>query len=207
LRLLGRDLTFYVLLEKQAECAVRAAREFHNLTRNFATLAERAQRIDDIEHEADEVTHQLANKVDSTFVTPLDKEDLHRLSSGLDDITDQIEAAVGRLALYRLSVPRPDVEPLVGLLVEITEATADAVGQLRHGRQREKVQDMFIRIHEIENQSDKRFRKALADLFDEPDPDALMVMKWKEIYDRIEIAVDKCEDVANVIESVVVKYA
>ena len=207
MRLLGKDLTFYTLLEKQAECAVRAAREFHNLSRNFETLADRARRIEDIEHEADEVTHQLANKVDSTFVTPLDKEDLHDLSSGLDDITDQIEAAVGRLALYRLNTPRPDVEPLVNLLVQITEATADAVGQLRHGRKRESVQDCFIRIHELENQSDQRFRQALADLFDEPNPDPLMVMKWKEIYDRIEIAVDKCEDVANVIESVVVKYA
>ena len=207
MRLFGRDQTFYTLLEKQAECAVRAAREFHNLTRNFTTLAERAQRIEDIEHEADDVTHQLANKVDSTFVTPIDKEDLHDLSSGLDDITDQIEAAVGRIALYKLSTPRPDLEPLVALLVEISEATSEAVGQLRHSRQRNAVQDLFVRIHEIENQSDHRFRRALADLFDEPNPDPLMVIKWKEIYDRIEIAVDKCEDVANVIESVVVKYA
>jgi predicted phosphate transport protein (TIGR00153 family) len=207
LRLLGKDFTFYTLLEKQADCAVQAAREFHNLSRNFATLAERSKRIEDIEHEADEVTHQLANRVDSTFVTPLDKEDLHALSSGLDDITDQIEAAVGRLSLYRLTTPRPDLEPLVKLLVDVTEATAEAVGHLRHRRQRDAVQPSFIRIHELENQSDRRFRQALADLFDQPNPDPLMVIKWKEIYDRIEIAVDKCEDVANVIESVVVKYA
>ena len=170
-------------------------------------MAEHVKKIEDIEHEADELTHQLANKTDRTFVTPLDKEDLNKLAAGLDDITDFIEAATGRLALYRLTEPRPDLEPSVALLVEITAVTSRAVGQLRHGRQREAMQDIFVRIHEIENESDNRFRQALADLFNAPNPDVLMVIKWKEIYDRVEIAVDKCEDVANVIESVVVKYA
>ena len=205
--LLGRDLTFYKMLEAQAESAHQAAKEFHALTRDFSNMQQHITRIEEIEHEADEITHQLANKTDRTFVTPLDKEDLNALAAGLDDITDFIEAATGRLALYRLTEARPDLEPLVGLLVEITAVTAKAVGQLRHGRQREAMHDIFVRIHEIENESDNRFRQALADLFNAPNPDPLMVMKWKEIYDRVEIAVDKCEDVANVIESVVVKYA
>jgi predicted phosphate transport protein (TIGR00153 family) len=207
LRLFGRDLTFYTLLESQAGKAHQAALVFHSLSKDFSRLQEYVDRIAEIEHEADEVTHQLANKTDATFVTPLDKEDLHALSSGLDDITDFIEAATGRIALYRLAEPRPDLEPLVALLVEITKVTAEAIGQLRHGRPREAMHGVFVRIHEIENESDDRFRKALADLFNAPNPDVLMVIKWKEIYDRVEIAVDKCEDVANVIESVVVKYA
>ena len=207
MRLLGRDMTFYTLLEQQADCAVRAALEFQGLARDFSHLANSAAKVEDIEHEADEVTHRLANKVDSTFVTPLDKEDLHKLSSGLDDITDQIEAAVGRIALYKLPQPRPDLDALLALLVDIAKATANAVAQLRHGRPRQELHECFVRIHELENHSDQRFRQALSDLFDMPDPDPLMVIKWKEIYDRIEIAVDKCEDVANVIESVVVKYA
>ena len=207
MRLLGRDLTFYTLMEQQAEAAHRAAREFHALTKDFEHMRDYIQRIEDIEHEADEITHQLANKTDRTFVTPLDKEDLHDLSAGLDDITDFIEAATGRIALYQLEVARPDLEPLVALLVEITRVTADAISQLRHGRPRDAMHGVFIRIHELENESDERFRRALADLFNAPNPDPLMVMKWKEIYDRVEIAVDKCEDVANVIESVVVKYA
>ncbi len=205
--LFGRDLTFYNLLEAQAESAHQAALEFHALTQNFERMDEYVKKIEDIEHEADELTHQLSNKTDRTFVTPLDKEDLHDLSSGLDDITDFIEAATGRLALYRLTTPRPDLEPLVSILVEITKVTSHAVAQLRHGRPRDAMHSVFVRIHELENESDNLFRKALADLFNAPDPDPLMVMKWKEIYDRVEIAVDKCEDVANVIESVVVKYA
>ena len=204
---LGRDLTFYALLEAQAEAAVRAAREFHSLTHDFGHCNEHIVRIEEIEHEADELTHQLANKVDATFVTPLDKEDLRALSSGLDDITDFIEAGTQRLSIYRLTEPRPDLEPLVALLVKITEATQEMVATLRDKPSREAMQPLFIRIHEIENESDGRFRKALEDLFNVPNPDPIMVIKWKEIYDRIEIAVDKCEDVANVVESVVVKYA
>ncbi len=207
MRLFGKDLTFYTLLEQQADAAVRAAREFHALTGDFSNLHEHVRKIEDIEHEADDITHQLANKIDATFVTPLDKEDLHALSSGLDDITDFIEAGTGRLAMYRLTEPRPDLEPLVATLVQITEATKEAVAALRHMKGRDAMQSIFIRIHELENQSDEAFRAALADLFNAPNPDVLMVIKWKEIYDRIEIASDKCEDVANVVESVVVKYA
>jgi len=205
--LFGKDMTFYDLLEAQAAAAVRAAETFHALSQDFAHSAEHIHALDEIEHEADELTHQLARRTDTTFVTPLDKEDLQKLSSNLDDVTDAIEAAAARIAIYRLTAPRPDIEPLVRLLVEITQAVHEAVGALRHGRDRNALQPRFIRIHEIENESDTCFRKALTDLFDTPNPDPLMVIKWKEIYDRIESAVDKCEDVANVVESVVVKYA
>src|SRR5207237_3160827 len=110
-------MSFFTLLEQQAEAAHRAALEFQAITVDFANMAGHVKRIEDIEHEADDFAHQLANKTDRTFVTPLDKEDLQALSSGLDDITDFIEAATGRLALYRLFEPRPDLEPLVNILV------------------------------------------------------------------------------------------
>lgn len=207
MRLFGKDLTFYNLLESQAEAAHRAARTFHELTQDFGRLAEYVEQIVRIEKEADELTHQLARRADMTFVTPLDKEDLRALSGSLDDVTDAIEAAANRLILYRLTVPRPDVEPMVALLVKITGLTHEAVAGLARAPGREEMQELFIRIHGVENDSDRAFRQALQDLFDAPNPDALMVLKWKEIYDRIEMAVDRCEDVANVVESVVVKYA
>jgi len=125
----------------------------------------------------------------------------------LDDITDFVEAASGRIALYQLSVPRPDLPPLVSLLVDTVRATADAVNLLDNPKNRKAFHEALIRIHELENRSDKAFREALATLFNTPGNDAIMVIKWKEIYDRIEIATDKCEDVATVLESVVVKYA
>ncbi len=207
MRLFGKDLTFYNLLESQAEAAHRAASIFHDLSKDFSRLQEYVEQIVRIEKEADEITHQLARRADMTFVTPLDKEDLRALSSSLDDVTDAIEAAANRLILYRLTVPRPDIEPMVGLLVKITGLTHEAVAGLARSQGREEMQELFIRIHGVENDSDRAFRQALQDLFDSPNPDALMVLKWKEIYDRIEIAADQCETIADILESIMVKYA
>lgn len=204
---ISKKQVFYELLEKQAQFAVEAAKEFQALTNDFSKLVHHAVRIKEIESAADHVTHELANRIDTTFVTPLDKEDLHTLSGELDDVTDRIEACTGRMALYQLKQSRPDLIKLVNLLVQITEATKEAVESLRNKPNRDKIQDIFIRIHQIENEHDALFRKALADLLNVPDADPIKVIKWKEVYDRIEAAVDKCEDVANVIESVVVKYA
>ncbi|MDD5759352.1 MAG: DUF47 family protein [Desulfobulbaceae bacterium] len=198
---------FYELLEKQAAAAVNAAQEFYKLANDFANLATYAVKIKEIESEADHITHDLANKIDATFVTPMDKEDLRALSSELDDVTDHIEACTGRMALYKLTQARPDLVSLVTMLVRITEAMLEAVKSIRTMPSREQMRDIFIRIHQIENEHDAAFRKALADLLNAPDADAIKVIKWKEIYDRLETSVDKCESVANTIESVVVKYA
>ncbi|HET6383468.1 MAG TPA: DUF47 family protein [Armatimonadota bacterium] len=205
--LFGKDLSFYHLLEQQAQAAHDAAKIFFELSGDWSRLEEYAAAIDDIEHNADDITHRLARKSNATFVTPLDKEDLRALSSALDDITDAIEAAVSRIIIYRLTTMRNDVPPIVAQLVEITHLTHDAVAALPRVSDSEEMRQRFIRIHEVENDSDRLFRQALQDLFDTPNPDPLMVVKWKEIYDRIEIAVDKCEDVANVVEGVVQKYA
>jgi hypothetical protein len=204
---LSKKQGFYALLEKQAQAAVDAAKEFQALVNDFDNLAQHAARIKEIESEADHITHELANRIDATFVTPLDKEDLHALSSELDDVTDCIEACTGRMALYELKQCRPDLGALVLLLLQITEATREAVKALRDKPNRDEIQGLFIHIHQIENEHDARFRKALADLLNAPDADPINVIKWKSVYNRIEAAVDKCEDVAHVIESVVVKYA
>jgi len=198
---------FYRLLEAKAQLSVDAAKEFHNLVNDFANLTRYTARIKEIESEADHLTHELANLIDATFVTPLDKEDLHALSSELDDVTDCIEACTGRMALYELKQARPDLEALVLLLLQITEATREAVKALRDKPNRDDIQGLFIHIHQIENEHDNKFRKALADLLNAPDADPINAIKWKAVYDRIEVAVDKCEDVAHIIESVVVKYA
>ena len=204
---IGKKQGFYRLLETKAQLSVDAAKEFHNLVDDFANLPRYTTRIKEIESEADHLTHELANLIDATFVTPLDKEDLHALSSELDDVTDCIEACTGRMALYELKQCRPDLGALVLLLLQITEATREAVKALRDKPNRDEIQGLFIHIHQIENEHDARFRKALADLLNAPDADPINVIKWKSVYNRIEAAVDKCEDVAHVIESVVVKYA
>jgi predicted phosphate transport protein (TIGR00153 family) len=203
----GQDLSLFTLLERQAEAAGRAAREFHAMTQDYTRFEQHLARIDEIEHEADDLTHELANKVDATFVTPLDKEDLHAISTALDDITDAIEDATNTLALYRMPALRPDIEPLATLLSDVMAATQEAIGCLRNKKSRESMQPIFIRIHDLEEKADDGHRSALSSLFHAPDRDAFDFISWKEVYDGIETAVDLCEDVTNIVESVVVKYA
>ena len=203
---LKKDLDFYRLLEAQARVAVRAAQEFHTLSRDFTQLEAYAERIEEIEHEGDRLTHELQNKVTATFITPIDKEDLRDLSQSLDDVIDFIEAAAARAALYKLTEPRNDLRILTELLVQATEVTAEAIAELQLGFNRESIKDKLKEIHTLENASDRAFRTALADLFDEPGVDALYVIKWKEMYDRIETAVDKCEDIAKTLGTMLVKY-
>jgi predicted phosphate transport protein (TIGR00153 family) len=204
---LSKDVGFYRLLESQARVAVRAAQEFHALSQDFSDLEASATRMEEIEHEGDRLTHELQNKVTSTFITPIDKEDLRDLSQSLDDVTDYIEAAAARASLYRLDVPRPDLATLSELLVRATEVTADAVAELQHGFNRESIKEKLKEIHTLENASDTAFRSSLAALFAEPGIDPLYVIKWKEMYDRIETAVDKCEDIAKVLGTMLVKYS
>ncbi|HVT12954.1 MAG TPA: DUF47 family protein [Fimbriimonadaceae bacterium] len=203
---LSKDVGFYRLLEAQARVAVRAAQEFHALSEDFSNLAERAALMEEIEHEGDLLTHELQNKVTSTFITPIDKEDLRDLSQALDDVIDFIEAAAARAHLYKLTEARPDLSPITELLVKATEVTADAIAELQLGLNRDSIKEKLKEIHTLENASDQAFRTALATLFDEPNADALYVMKWKELYDRIETAVDKCEDIAKVLGTMLVKY-
>ncbi|HTQ10497.1 MAG TPA: DUF47 family protein [Fimbriimonadaceae bacterium] len=204
---LSRDVGFYRLLESQARVAIRAAQEFHTLSHSFAHLAEQADVMEEIEHEGDLLTHELQDKVAATFITPIDKEDLRELSQLLDDVVDLIEAAAARANLYKLAEPREDLAGLTELLVKTTEVTAEAVTELQQGFHRESIREKLKEIHTLENASDQAFRSALSTLFEEPGVDPLYVIKWKELYDRIETAVDKCEDVAKTIGTMLVKYA
>lgn len=203
-----KDQALYELLEAQANVATRSAEAFLALVRDFGNLPKHTKLLDDLEHEGDEATHELQNRIASTFITPLDKEDLRELSHALDDITDLIEAAAARAELYHLKKARPDLENLTVMLLDLTRHTEQAVGGIRRGfRKTKDLKEVLKEIHTIENQIDKAFRKALQDLFDEPGIEALEVMKWKEMYDRIENASDKCEHVAVIVGTIIVKYA
>ena len=201
------DISFFRLLEQQADAAVRAAAAFNTLLNDFDNARKHKEEIVTIEREADDIAHQIANKVAGTFVTPLDKEDITALSSALDDITDAIEATAVRITLYRLTTPRADLKPLGEQLAAAAETTKAAVIALSDARERANIHPTLVKIHEIENKSDDLYHDALDDLFNSSGADALTIIKWKEVYDRIEVAVDKCEDVATIVESVVIKYA
>jgi hypothetical protein len=204
---LGKDQVFFSLLDRQAQVAVRASEAFLAMAQDLERLPHHSKVLSDIEHEGDNLTHELQNLVAATFITPLDKEDLRDLSQALDDVTDLIEAAAARAELYNLTEPRRDLVPIVALLVKAAQVTASAVAELGNGFQKsETLKEKLKEIHTLENESDRAFRHSLKALFEEPSVDPLYVIKWKEMYDRIETAVDKCEDIAKIIGTVIVKY-
>lgn len=203
-----KESVLFDLLDAQANVATRTAVAFYDMAVDFNGLKAHAQKISDLEHEGDDLTHELQNRIATTFITPLDKEDLRDLSQALDDVTDFIEAAAARAELYSLCDPRAELEPAAKLLLEAAQLTEAAVRSLRSGFTTSvALRETLKEIHTVENQSDRMFRTALKNLFDQPGIDALTVIKWKELFDRIETAVDKCEDIAAIIGTIIDKYA
>ena len=203
----GQDPVFYDLLEAQADAAHKAAQTFHALAQEMNQADRYAEAAKKIESEADNLTHELVSKADAKFITPLDKGDLHGLSKALDNITDTLEAAVARIALYQLTQPRPDLASMTGRLTELTQATHEGVCYLRHLKDHKGLSPILVRIHDLENANDEAYREALGQLLNDPDANPIFVIKWKEVYDRVEIVADECENVADILESLVVKYA
>ena len=203
-----RDTSVYDLLESQARVAVRSAEAFVAMANDFGNLKHHAAILDELESEGDNMTHELQNKIATVFITPLDKEDLRELSQALDDVTDLIEAAAARADLYSLTGPRADLIPTVDLLLQLAKLTESAVKELRNGFTRSAtLRSTLTEIHTVENHSDRAYRTALKNLFDEPGIDALTVIKWKEMFDRIENASDKCENIAAIIGTIIDKYS
>lgn len=203
----GQDPVFYDLLEAQAEAAHKTAQAFHALTQDFGQAEQIAETVKRLESDADNLTHDLVNKADAKFITPLDKGDMHGLSQALDSITDTLEAAAARVWLYQIKALRPDLPAMTERLVSITQATREGVSFLRHMKDHDALSPILVRIHNLENENDQLYRHALGALLNEPGADPILVIKWKEIYDRVEIVADECEHVADILESLVVKYA
>jgi uncharacterized protein len=162
-----------------------------------------AERIKDIEHTGDNLTHTLLTRLNQTFVTPFDREDIQALSSRIDDVLDLIDAAASRIVTYKIPHIRPGVADLSQILYETTRQVVVVVGALN---KHDAVLEKCIEINRLENEADRLSRILIARLFDE-EKDPVQIIKWKEIIEVIEAAVDKCEDVANVIETVTLKNA
>lgn len=207
MRLLPRKTTFFDLFDQHAESLVLICRELRDMWRDFDHLPERQARVKDLEHRCDQLTHQLALEMHATFVTPLDKEDIAALASGLDDIADYADAVGDRIILYQIGESTPEARELSEILVQCAEVLQSTVRCLRSLNQKDSIMNSFREIHRLENESDVVYRRAVGMLFNTPGADPITVMKWKEIYERLEMAVDKCEDVSNVVEAVYLKYA
>jgi predicted phosphate transport protein (TIGR00153 family) len=202
-RFMPREESFFALFIQQAENIQAGARALVEMLTHYTGVPEQAQNIKAIEHAGDEIAHHLITKLNQTFITPFDREDIHQLCSKLDDVIDLIDAAAARMVLYRVDAVRPGTVDLAKILLETTAEVAAAVKAL--GKPDEAL-ERCIEINRFENESDRLCRTLIAQLFDE-EKDPVQIIKWKEIFEVIETAVDKCEDVANVIEGVTLKSA
>jgi predicted phosphate transport protein (TIGR00153 family) len=204
MNVLPKEEKFFQLFEQQTHCIEQAATLLKAAVRGgTAQLGHYMAQVRDIEHQGDEIMHTIMTRLNQTFLTPFDPEDIHRLASCLDDVLDMIDAALGRLVLFKLAVLPPPVATLADIIESSSRALTKAVHAMAAG---DHVMDHLIEINQLENEADRVNRQALADLFDNV-TDAIELIKLKEIYEMLESATDLCEDAANVIEGVVVKNA
>jgi predicted phosphate transport protein (TIGR00153 family) len=169
-------------------------------------LVSLAAAIKDAEHAGDTITHHTMKRLHETWITPLDRFDIHGLINGLDDVLDLMEAVSVRVVLFEVRTAPPDAVDLAEVLVRACESMVHTMELLTDMKNASQILDICVEINRLENQADVIYRKALAELF-RPGNDPLLAMKWREIFDALETAIDRCEDVANVVEGVVLEYA
>jgi len=204
MRILPQDDKFYDYFEKCAQQVVQGAVQLDELLRNFTDVQIKTKQIKDIEHEGDIITHDTIESLNRTFITPLDREDIHDLITSLDDVLDYIEACSERLFLFKIDKTTEEAILISGVLLKTTRELEQGVRQLRRLKQADAIIKHCAEINRLENEGDYLNRAAVAKLF-EPNNNPLEVIKWKEIYETMENAIDRCEDVANVLEGIALK--
>ncbi|MDP2168225.1 MAG: DUF47 family protein [Thermodesulfovibrionales bacterium] len=201
-----KEIDFFEIFDRAVSNLTRATSLLVSLMENFDNLQERAKEIYEAEQEGDMLTHDIMRKLNKTFLTPLDREDIHSLASSIDDVLDLIWGGVDRLVVFKLDKPTEEAITLARDLRTTTEVMQKAIKELRL-KDYAHVQEHCIEINRLENRIDRVFRDALGNLFDKFSNDPVMIIKWKEIYEHLENASDRCEDVANILEGIVLKHA
>lgn len=204
--LLPKEEKFFELFNKQAENVHKGSRVLQDLVHNYTNVEARYLSIRAIEHEGDIITHEIFSKSKTSFITPIDREDIHELASGLDDVLDCIEGVGSRLHYFHIEATTPKLVRLVDIIEDAVEQIYHAISSLETLHNAEK---FCSEINKLENEADIICQEATSDLFKETETVEQMknLIKWKEIYRRLETAADRCEDVSNVIEGIGIKNA
>ena len=201
-----REEKFFVLFDQSAQNVVKIAQQLRDMVNTWENVKERVGVITRLEHEGDAITHQIIAQLHRTFVTPLDREDIALLAESLDDITDFIHSAADAMLLYKVERPTDKVRELAGIVVQAVAEVEKGVSEIYGRIDRDKLLKLCVEINRLENVGDSIYRSALAELFFDS-VDFTYLIKWREIYEHIETAIDRCEDVANILEGVALKYA
>ena len=202
-RLIPREEKFYDDFKAMADQLRAGARLLEEMLASDPPIADKAHEIKEVEHKCDFLTHEIIQRLNKTFVTPIDREDIHELARTLDDVMDAIDDAAALIPLYRIDQVRFGARELTHVIVAQTDVLRRALDALES--KHSAILDHAVEINRLENEADRIHQKAVGQLFDE-ERDAITVMKWKEILDLLEEATDACEDVANLLENVVVKH-
>jgi predicted phosphate transport protein (TIGR00153 family) len=202
-RLVPRETKFYDMFADVSANLTQGARLMVEMLHDFKDIPARVQKLKDIEHRGDDMTHAIITKLNQTFITPFDREDIHKLASSLDDVLDYLNSASDRLVLYKIQSAPPEAKKLAELVVMQCEELHKAVKNLE---KHDHVLEHCVEINRLENEADTVSRRAIGHLFDQ-ERDPIALIKLKELYEVLETATDKAEDAANVLESVVLKSA
>ncbi|MDD5518891.1 MAG: DUF47 family protein [Candidatus Omnitrophica bacterium] len=201
-----RGTDFFELFEKQAGYAVDAAVYFKKLVSDGVIEQKEIEKISSIEHQGDEATHDIFNQLNKTFITPFDREDIHDLAKELDDIIDMINTIVSRLEVYKITRIDKNLIEFASVIEDSVRAVDCAVKGMRNMKNYKSISEACVEVNRLENVGDEMRDKVLAELF-ETEKDPIKVIKWKEIYQDAETVLDICEDVAHVVDSIIVKQA
>lgn len=206
LSLIPRNYLFYDLFEESARKLVTAAELLADLLQHFENVDMKTARLKELEHEADNITHELYRQVHQTFVTPLDREDIAALAQRMDDVMDYMEGAATAIHIYEIDRPTPAARALADLIRLQCVQLERAVACLRHSRQLKQILEQLKEVNRLENEADSLFLKATAELF-QGETSVVDIIKWRDVYDQLERATDSAEQVAHVLEAIVLKNA
>jgi len=201
-----REEKFFDLFEGSAENMVKAAQSLKEMINDWEHVEGKVAEITELEHKGDTITHEIMSRLNRTFVTPFDREDIVQLAHSLDDVTDFIHAAADAMLLYKVERPGERAKELADIIVQAAEEVEKVLPQLRKRIVLSSVLKRCVEINRLENLADRVYRSAIAELFDDS-TDMAHIIKWREIYAHMESATDRCEDVADVLEGVAIKHA
>ncbi len=204
-RLIPKDISFFDLFEKASNNLQEAANLLVETMEHFEKISENAQKMERLEHEGDQIIHEVMGRLNRTFITPFDREDIHQLASAIDDVIDFIEATTERFVLYKIKSVTPHAKEMARIIAKQVQEIHTIIPKLRRMRHQDILQHC-IEINRLENAGDRILREAVVVLFDSKS-DPLEVMKWRELYELMETANDKNEDVSDVLEGIVLKNA
>jgi len=200
-----KEVKFFDYLNMQAENLVKASGYFKSILKSGVVNEDSARKMHDLEHEGDTLSHEISDMLNRTFITPIDREDIFALANQIDDVLDMLNAMAGRMKLYKLDPGNEFFAQFIDIIDQSAVALSNAIQHMHDPKRGRRVLDHCIEVNRLENIGDTIREKAISNLF-ETEKDPLMVIKWKEMYEVAEGTLDKCEHVAKVIESIMVKH-